>query len=124
MNKLDYQKVWDGVNPEYDYVGAPNVAISKEMTKREAAEVVALVGSICLQHEDDSTWFGVIQHLLQSLITFSGGCVPTRRDALMMIAGYTAGHFDNEISYDGRRAMEDAIKEANEVLSKLNDHEG
>lgn len=123
MSKLDYQKVWDGVKSENEAI-APYAAISKDISKREAAKLIMLVGSICLEHEDDATWFEVIQHLLCDLAAFSGGCVPTRRDALMMMAGYTAGHFDNELTYEGRDDMKKAIEEANEVLSKLNDHEG
>lgn len=115
--KIDYSKVWDGVDsPDNETVGR---IISCKITKKEMAEVTVKVGEACLKHENDDTCFPLIQTLLIELTRYIGDVTPTRRDALMMLAGYTAGHFD-EATLEASEEMVKAIEEAKELLNTLN----
>nr|DAL72708.1 MAG TPA: hypothetical protein [Caudoviricetes sp.] len=123
-SKIDFSKNWDGVNVELFDSGLIGKAISREMDRREFAEIVKLIGDICLKHENDSHWYALIEDLIFAVSSYTGVCSPTRRNALMMLVGYTAGHFDACTTNEARDEMLNSVISAKHYLSKLNDHEG
>ena len=123
-SKIDFSKNWDGVNVELVDSGLIGKAISREMDRREFAEIVKLIGDICLKHENDSHWYALIEDLIFAVSSYTGVYSPTRRNALMMLVGYTAGYFDACTTDETRNEMLNAIRCSEDYLSKLNDYEG
>lgn len=117
LKDFDFSAAWDGCICVDDAT-----FISDALTERQRCEIAVRTYAVAKLHERDKNASGILIGLLTELSTLTSLPV-TRKDALMLLAGYCAGHLDNETDQEKRYVIDVYIKGLMYLLLKKTKHE-